>query len=277
MKVHCIAKRFNNAPDDIGIPQANIITGWHLHQPGEPIDAQIEEPDRWGKSAYPVNFDGLSARTPDARRLHTLWKNGPSHKGRPLVLEMEVGRQVFDYRSATDRLALEHIGKVVGALGGVDCVYGNGWGFHLHLGDEMMLESDLAAYALIGCPDRLAITAYGKWSHQWAPSLAPKIARAKRLADAIKWKPVCPVLFTSPFVYPEGDMTVDEWRVKCQADRNVAEETDSDLMIWWDGVRVVTPELAKRWGFDKDDIGTKQRMPYEYAVPYITAAKEVLL
>lgn len=256
MKVHAIINRFSGTPDDIGIPKASYVHHWHLHRPGEEVDAEIAEPDRWGKGPYPVNFGGLRMRAAEHVDRQRALNNGHPY-GRPLVLEMEVGGQVFDYRHSRDRLALEHIGKVVGALGGVDCVYGNGWGFHLHLGDEMMLESDLAVYALIGCPDRLAITAYGKWSHQWAPLLAPKIDRARRLADAIHWKPVRPVLFISPFVAGEGDMTVDEWGNTCHAARNVAERTGCDLMIWWDG------------GPD--------RRPYAEVEEYIQTARKVLL
>lgn len=249
MDTHIILNRFRDQPDDIGIPRAGYVHHWHLWQDGEPIDAQIAEPDPWGKGHYPVNFDGLVERAEP----HII--EYACHKV-PLVLEMEVGQRVFDYRHQRDRLALEHIGKVVGALGGVDCVYGNGWGFNLHLGDEMTLESDLAAYSLIGCPDRLAITAYGKWDHPWALNLAPKIDRAKRLCDAIHWKTVNPVLFISPYVHPTGDVSLDDWRRTCEATRNVCEQMDCDAMIWWDGGR--------------------NRRPYEEARPYVEAAKEVL-
>jgi hypothetical protein len=241
--------------------KVSYIHHWHLHRPGETIDAQIEEPDRWGKGPYPVNFDGLLTRTVNARHDRDIYLGHAypegENSGKPLLLEMEVGQQVFDYRHERDRLALEHIGKVVGALGGVDCVYGNGWGFHLHLGDEMMLVDDLAAYALIGCPDRLAITAYGKWDHHWAPNLKPKIDRANRLADAIKWKQVNPVLFISPFVARQGDMTLSEWNSTCHGARKVADLTACDLMIWWDG--------------------GPNRRPYVEAEPYIIIARQVLL
>jgi hypothetical protein len=251
VRVHATINRFADTPDDIGIPKASYVHHWHLHRPGEAVDAEIAEPDRWGKGPYPVNFDGLAKRTWPAE--------DAEYREQPTVLEMEVGQQVFDYRDTRDRLALEHVGKVVGALGGVDCVYGHGWSNEdpcCFQGDTPVCY-DLASYCLIGCPDRLAISAYGEWDHHWAPNLKPKIDRAKRLADAIKWKPVCPVLFISPFVAREGDMPLDEWRMLCVAAHEVAGQTGSDLMIWWDG-------------------GPKRR-PYLAIEDYIDTAREVLL
>lgn len=263
MNTHIILNRFAGVPSYIGINRANYIHHWHLHQLGEPIDAQIKEPDKWGKGAYPVNFDGLRERTGVAR-LNQSHRNNGYASGQPLVLEMEVGQRVFDYRDDRDRLALAHIGKVVRALGGVDCVYGHGWGFQVGWNTKpddselwkVNLANDLAAYTLYGCPDRLAVTMYGKWSHRWLPDRAHRIERARRLADAITYKPVKPVLFISPFVADEGDMYLDHWRWTCDATRFVCNKMDADTMIWWDG------------GPD--------RRPYEYARPYVEAAKEVL-
>lgn len=256
MNTHIILNRFDDQPDDIGISRAGYVHHWHLHQPGEPIDAQIEEPDEWGKGAYPVNFDGLRSRASRLRYTYDPAKETPTFH--PLVLEMEVGQGAFDYRHERDRLALAHIGRVVRALGGVDCVYGHGWSQQHRIGHGIPfnMRPDLAVYTLIGCPDRLAVSMYGAWDHYWLPDRAHRIERAKRLADAITYKPVRPVLFISPFVAGDGDMSVADWTRTCVATRTVCEQMDCDAMIWWDG--------------------GKDRRPYEEASPYIEAAREVL-
>lgn len=264
MNTHIILNRWQDQPDDIGIPRAGYVHHWHLHQDGEPVDAQIDDPDPWGKGAYPVNFDGLRYRTVGQRLAQMNYKYLAQNESdrQPLVLEMEVGQRVFDYRYDRDRLALAHIGRVVRALGGVDCVYGHGWSQQHRVGHGIPydMRPDLAVYTLIGCPDRLAVSMYGKWDHHWLPDRAHRIERAKRLADAITYKAVRPVLFISPFVagYPHlpGDMYVADWIRTCEATRTVCEQKDCDAMIWWDG--------------------GKERRPYEEARPYVEAAREVL-
>jgi len=225
--------RFEKMPD-LGIERLARVNHWHLHNTdgqhdaGDPVP--VETPDEWlpgtvheyGKSAYPVNWDGLRSRMPDG----------------PRYLEMEIGPSV--YKEGADFAQLGYVGKVAGVVE-PDCVYGNSWSPGPYDTDSFAeLQGDISTYALIGCPDRLAVSLYGAWSLRWAGERADKIARACRLADAIQWKTVRPVCFISPFVEktattPAHTMGDDEWWRVCMATLVLCSEVGADALVWWDG------------------------------------------
>jgi hypothetical protein len=164
-----------------------------------------------------VNWGGLDDRT-----AHTT--------GMPVCLEMEIGSSTYDLNSVDDFSRVGHIGAVVGFFGDVDCVYGQGWRA------EVDLEQDLAAYVLYGCPDRLAVPLYGGWSPNWGAERKHPVKRALRLSGSIAFKDVRLALFISPYDdVRKGDMDVHEWNKVCVSTRSVCEQSDCDVVMWWDG------------------------------------------
>ena len=224
MKAQAIINRFMADGDPTpgasvtGVEQLGYVHHWHLWQEGEPVDAKIETPSRWGKGGYPVNWDGLIGRT-----AHISDKM-------PVCLEMEIGSSVYDLVSVFDPPVVGHVGMVVAALNGVDCVYGQGWR------SPNDVEFDIASYILYGYPDRLAVPLYGGWSHNWGAERKHQIKRASRLVNAITFKDVRLVLFISPYDDSrKGDMDLDEWRKVCRSTRSGCEHYDCDVVLWWDG------------------------------------------
>lgn len=230
---HDIA-RFDDMPD-LGIERLARVNHWHLHDPEHKIypitsPEETEAPDErmpgmlnsGGKSHYPVNWDGLRSRLPDG----------------PRYLEMEIGPSV--YREGADFAQLGYVGKVAGVVQ-PDCVYGNSWSPGPHAPDSFAeMRADLSTYALIGCPDRIAVSLYGAWSLRWAGERADRIARACRLAGVIQWKTVRPVCFISPHVARNGNtpaytMGDDEWWRVCMATLVLCSEVGADALMWWDG------------------------------------------
>ena len=242
MKAHAIINRFMADGDPTpgasvtGVAQLGYVHHAHLWQEGEAVDAEIENPSEWGKGKYPVNWEGLSSRVD--RVVEGIAENdiGPT-MDTPICLEMEIGPSVYDLRAIEDVAKspipqVMHVGKAAGALGSVDCVYGQGWR------TPGSLVNDLAAYTLYGCPDRLAVPLYGGWSLNWASERQQPIERANRLADAITFKTVRLALFISPYDDGrKGNMDLQEWRMVCQSMRVVCEHFDADVVMWWDGGR----------------------------------------
>ena len=253
MKAQAIINRFVHDGDPTpgasvtGVEQLGYVHSWHLWQEGETIDRQIESPSEWGKGEYPVNFEGLRGRV-DSMTFE--WDLNRDMPDTPICLEMEIGPSVYDLidiPTGIDHVA--HVGRVVGALGGVDCVYGQGWR------TDRPLHTDLAAYALYGCPDRLAVPLYGGWSPDWGHDRRNRIERAKRLADAITFKPVRLALFISPYNDNRGgDMGLEEWDRVCVSTRQVCEYFDADVVMWWDG--------------------GQDRRPYSDAEPFVAVYRE---
>ena len=246
MKAQAIINRFMADGDPTpgvavtGVEQLGYVHHAHLWQDGEPVDAKIENPSEWGKGEYPVNWGGTADRVRGIVGTH------------PVCLEMEIGPSVYDLENNGDCSQVRHVGGVVGALGGVDCVYGQGWR------TVRSLLADLSAYVLYGCPDRLAVPLYGGWSPNWGADRKHPIERAKRLADAITYKPVRLVLFISPHNPETGrDMDLREWRMVCQSTRQVCEWGDCDVVLWWDG------------GRDRPD--------YSEAEPHVAVYREVFV
>ena len=226
MKAQAIINRFMAGGDPTpgasvtGVEQLGYIHHAHLWQEGEPVDAKIDSPSEWGKGEYPVNWEGLLERTRDI-----VYKM-------PVCLEMEIGASTYDLKFADTVSHVMHVGAVSSVLGGVDCVYGQGWQ------SDNAVELDIASWVLYGCPARLAVPLYGGWSPNWGADRKHRIERAQRLANAITYKAVRLALFISPHDPETGrDMDLREWRFVCQSTRQVCEWGDCDVVLWWDGGR----------------------------------------
>lgn len=235
MNAHAILKRFSNTPENLLVPHANLLTDWHFHQQGEPIDSQILDPDPWGKGPQPLNSDGLLRRSALQRREQQRHGSGASG-GAPLGINVEPGARVFNYRHEQDRQALAHIGKIVRTLGDVDHVYGNF--YKGKPANELTLQSDLAVYSLIGCPNRLAISFYGEWSQHWGSERYPYVVRSLMLANAISFKDVRVVAYISPYNAATGKLhSLEDWSRICTATLTICRAYDIDVIMWADGTR----------------------------------------
>lgn len=237
------------------LPVLPKVSAWHMHQPGEPVDAELRQPDAGAKHAYPVNWTGLALRA--------LQDDEAPQVKRRVFLNMEVGRRVFDLRTPGDAVHLAHVGGVVDRLGGVYCVYGHGW-MDSDIGPRRRAEIDAAAWRLYGQPRMLAVRCYGRFNKAWAAELHQRVERARRAAKAIR-QGVGVALVISPWVDGQ-DMDLAEWWHVCTAAANIADYLDADVptdvVAWWDGLRIVQ--------------GERVRMPYSYAEPYIdTLAAEL--
>lgn len=242
MAARCAIARFEGVPEGLPLVRHPIVSAWHMHQPGERVDAVTLVPDAYAKHAYAVNWSGLRERTQDLERM-------------PFV-NMEVGRQVWNLRTLQDAERLCHVGDVVRALGGAYCVYGNGW--IDTTGEPEEAERDRWAHRMTADPEAYAVPAYGRFSHAWAQSMVQGLERAASAARSDHR--VCVVI--TPWLDDQGtDMSLDDWREVATGTANACAHYNAEPMLWWDGARV-------------GDNGKLYRLSYDYAAPYVQVLAE---